>query len=63
MVSLALTPLGVLVGGAAAGVIGVRLTMVIGGTTALLLCGVLFVPGVRDPERRLSRSSNAREAG
>jgi MFS family permease len=63
MVSLALTPLGVLVGGAAAGVIGVRLTMVIGGTTALLLCAVLFVPGVRDPERSLSPSTSIREAG
>jgi predicted MFS family arabinose efflux permease len=63
MVSLALTPLGVLVGGAAAGVIGVRPTMIIGGTTALLLCAVLFVPGVRDPERGLSPSRSAREAG
>jgi predicted MFS family arabinose efflux permease len=54
LVSLSLSPLGVLVGGAAAGVIGTRTTMVIGGSIAVCLVGILFVPGVRDPERHLS---------
>jgi len=54
LVSLSLSPLGVLMSGAAAGVIGTRATMLIGGCIALALCGILFVPGVRDPERRLS---------
>jgi DHA3 family tetracycline resistance protein-like MFS transporter len=54
LVSLSLSPLGVLVSGALAGIIGTRTTMLIGGCVALVLGGVLFVPGVRDPERRLS---------
>jgi hypothetical protein len=54
LVSLSLSPLGVLMSGAAAGVIGTRATMLIGGCIALALCGILFVPRVRDPERRLS---------
>jgi predicted MFS family arabinose efflux permease len=54
LVSLSLSPLGVLVGGAAAGAIGTRTTMLIGGCVALAVCGILFIPGVRDPERRLS---------
>jgi predicted MFS family arabinose efflux permease len=54
LVSLSLSPLGVLAAGAAAGVIGTRATMLVGGCVALGLCGILFVPGVRDPERRLS---------
>ncbi len=54
LVSLSLSPLGVLVSGALAGVIGTRVTMLIGGCISLALCGVLFVPGVRDPERNLS---------
>lgn len=51
LVSLGLSPLGILVGGAAAGLIGTRTTMLIGACIAMLTCGVLFVPGVRDPER------------
>jgi len=51
LVSLGLSPLGILVGGTAAGLIGTRATMLIGGCVAMLTCGVLFVPGVRDPER------------
>jgi MFS family permease len=54
LVSLSLSPLGVLVSGAAAGVIGTRTTMLIGGCISLSVCGILFIPGVRDPERRLS---------
>jgi MFS family permease len=53
LASLSLSPLGLLVSGALAGVIGTRTTMLIGGCVALALCGMLFVPGVRDPERRL----------
>jgi MFS family permease len=51
LVSLSLSPLGILASGAAAGVIGARATMLIGGCIATLTCGVLLVPGVRDPER------------
>src|ERR1700693_489326 len=58
LVSLSLSPLGVLVSGAAAGVLGTRTTVLVGGCVALAVCGILFVPGVRDPERRLS-SRNA----
>jgi hypothetical protein len=54
LVSLSLSPLGVLASGAAAGVIGTRTTMLIGGVVALSLCAILFIPGVRDPERHLS---------
>jgi hypothetical protein len=54
LMSLSLSPLGVIVGGAAAGVIGTRMTMVIGGGISACLIGILFVPGVRDPERHLS---------
>jgi hypothetical protein len=53
LVSLSLSPLGVLVAGAAAGVIGTRTTMLIGGCMAFCLIAILFVPGVRDPERHL----------
>jgi MFS family permease len=53
LVSLRLSPLGVLVAGAAAGVIGTRTTMLIGGCMAFCLIAILFVPGVRDPERHL----------
>ena len=38
------------------------MTMVIGGSVALALCGILFVPGVRDPERRLSSHRGSRDA-
>jgi predicted MFS family arabinose efflux permease len=53
LVSLSLSPLGVLVAGSAAGVIGTRTTMLIGGCMSCCLIGILFVPGVRDPERHL----------
>jgi predicted MFS family arabinose efflux permease len=54
LVSLSLSPLGVLVGGAAAGVIGTRTTLLIGGCVSVCLVAILFVPGVRDPEQHLS---------
>ena len=52
MISLALTPFGIVLGGALAGVIGVRLTFVAGGAIAAAMGVVLLVPGVRDPDRR-----------
>jgi len=54
LVSLSLSPLGVLVAGVAAGVIGTRTTLLVGGCTSFCLIGILFIPGVRDPERHLS---------
>jgi predicted MFS family arabinose efflux permease len=54
LISLSLSPLGVLVAGAAAGVIGIRTTLLVGGCLSCCLIGILFVPGVRDPERHLS---------
>jgi MFS family permease len=52
LVSLSLTPLGVLAAGVAAGLIGPRDTFLIGGLMAALLPGVLLIPGVRNPEKR-----------
>jgi hypothetical protein len=37
--------------GALAGSAGVRATVLIGAGLSVLSCGVIFVPGVRDPER------------
>jgi MFS family permease len=51
LVSISLSPLGVLVAGLVAGSIGTRTTMLLGGGIATLAAAVLFVPGVRDPER------------
>ena len=49
--SICLSPLGVLVAGLAAGAIGTRTAMLIGGGIAMLMTIVLLAPGVRDPER------------
>ena len=49
--SLSLTPLGIAIAGPIAGAIGVRATMVAGGTIAACLGLVLLIPGVRDPDR------------
>ena len=49
--SLSLSPLGILVAGVAAETIGVRPTIVAGGLIAAFMGLVLFLPGVRDPER------------
>ncbi|MGH3169634.1 MAG: MFS transporter, partial [Trebonia sp.] len=47
--SLSLTPLGMVAGGAAVTVIGVRLTVIAGGAIAAVASGaVLFIPGVTD---------------
>jgi MFS family permease len=50
--AFSLGPLGILAGGAAASAIGVRQALFVSGTVSGLLCVVvLFLPGVRDPER------------
>jgi predicted MFS family arabinose efflux permease len=51
LVSLGLSPLGVLMAGLMAGLVGPRETFLVGGAVAALLPGVLLIPGVRDPER------------
>jgi MFS family permease len=60
LMSLSLSPLGVIVAGAVAGVIGTRSTMVIGGCASASLLAILFIPGVRDPERHLSSRALAK---
>ena len=52
MLSLALAPLGMIAGGAVAGLAGVRLALVIGGSIAAATGSVLLVPGVTEPDRR-----------
>jgi MFS family permease len=52
LLSLALAPLGVVLGGAAAGAIGVRLTLALGGAIAACTGSVLLLPGVTDPGRK-----------
>lgn len=49
--SSCLSPLGVLFAGALSGSIGVRATVLVGAGLSALACLVVFVPGVRDPER------------
>ena len=49
--SICLSPLGLLFAGALAGSIGVRETVLVGAGLSALSCLVVFVPGVRDPER------------
>lgn len=53
LVSICLSPLGIVVAGFVAGAIGVRNTIVAGGVLATLMVLALLVPGVRDPEKRL----------
>ncbi len=52
MISLALAPLGTVVGGALATVVGVRLTLIIGGLMAASTGSVLLIPGVMEPDQR-----------
>ncbi|HEY5361547.1 MAG TPA: MFS transporter [Streptosporangiaceae bacterium] len=52
MFSLALSPLGTIAGGAAAGAIGIRLTLIAGGALATAAGAVLLIPGVRDPDKQ-----------
>jgi MFS family permease len=54
--SICLSPLGILVAGVLATTIGARDTMVAGALVSLAMAGVIFVPGVRDPDRPDYRS-------
>lgn len=58
--SMGLTPLGVIVGGLAAGAIGVRPTLIAGGVLAACTACVLLVPGVRAPDRAEEAVADAR---
>lgn len=49
--SICLSPLGLVFAGALASSIGVRETVLLGAGLSALSCCVIFVPGVRDPER------------
>jgi predicted MFS family arabinose efflux permease len=49
--SICLSPLGILFAGVLAGSIGVRETVLVGAGLGVLACSVVFVPGVRDPDR------------
>ena len=52
LVSIGLVPLSFALTGPAAGAIGAEATLVVGGVLGSILMGILlFVPGVRDPER------------
>ncbi len=49
--SLGLAPIGIVFAGSMAALIGVRQVMAIGGAITVIAGLVLFIPGVRDPER------------
>jgi hypothetical protein len=49
--SICLAPLGLVVAGVLSGSIGVRETVLLGAGLSALSCLVVFVPGVRDPDR------------
>jgi MFS family permease len=49
--SLALIPLGTIVGGAVAAAIGIRLTLILSGAIAGTTGTVVLIPGVTDPDR------------
>jgi hypothetical protein len=52
LVSIGLVPLSFALTGPAAGAIGAEATLIVGGVLGSILMGVLlFLPGVRDPER------------
>ena len=52
LVAFSLGPLGILAGGVAASAIGVRDALFVSGAVSGVICVVvLFLPGVRDPER------------
>lgn len=61
MFSLALTPLGSVVGGVLATFLGVRPTLVIGGVIAAATGVVLLVPRVTEPDRRQPLATRPRE--
>jgi hypothetical protein len=50
--SIGLVPLSFAITGPAAELIGARTTLAVAGAIGLATCALLFVPGVRDPERR-----------
>ena len=52
LVSLALSPLGLVVAGVLADTLGVRSTLMIGGAISALTIFIPLVPGVRDPDRQ-----------
>jgi DHA3 family tetracycline resistance protein-like MFS transporter len=55
LLSLALSPVGTVVGGAAVGVTGIRPAIVVGGVLAASTAAVLLIPGVRAPDQRPGR--------
>jgi len=58
LLSLALSPLGTIAAGVAAGIVGIRLTVIVGGALAAATIGVVMVsPGVRLPDQRRQYSS------
>ncbi len=62
--AFSLGPLGYLVGGLAASVLGVRSAIFVSGSVAGVICLViLFLPGVRDPERVADLDTSFRPAG
>lgn len=61
MFSLALTPLGSVVGGVLATLFGVRPTLIIGGVIAAATGVVLLVPRVTEPDRRQPLATRPRE--
>jgi MFS family permease len=58
-VSLALVPLGTITAGVMVPLIGVRLTLIIGGAIAVASGLILLVPGVTDPDRRARQQADA----
>lgn len=56
MLSVALSPLGTVASGAAAAVVGVRLTLVAGGALGAAAGGILLASGVADPNRRPTKA-------
>lgn len=57
LLSLALSPVGAVVGGVAVGVTGIRPAVVLGGVLAAATACVLFIPGVLEPDQRTSGSA------
>lgn len=56
MISIGLAPLGTVAGGAAAALVGIRTTLIIGGGIAALTGAVVLIPGVTEPDRRRERA-------
>jgi MFS family permease len=51
LVSICLSPLGLVAAGATASLVGIRVTLIVGGVIGAASGLALFVPGVRDPDR------------